>query len=88
MQNKWGGVIFFKAKNKEKKVVIDNMIRMKMISILMSSIMFIAALFMIPFVTDGRITVGLYIALVQAIENLTSLMSWDLADDINDYSEI
>lgn len=86
LQNKWG-VIFFKAKNKEKKVVIDNMIRMKMISILMSSIMFIAALFMIPFVTDGRITVGLYIALVQAIGNLTSLMSWDLADDINDYSK-
>lgn len=81
MISKWED-FYFKARKIERKVTIKWLVHMKLVSSLMSLITLTVAAAMLPLISIGTITVGLYIALVQAANNIVNLMSWDLSDNI------
>ena len=76
-----------KARGAERKVTTKWMVRMKVTSSAMSLITLLVALFLLIPVTTKSITVGLFIALVQASNSLVQLLSWDLSDNIDAFSK-
>ena len=76
-----------KARGAERKVTTKWMVRMKVTSSSMSLITLLIALFLLIPVAAKSITVGLFIALVQASNSLVQLLSWDLSDNIDAFSK-
>lgn len=74
--------------SKEKRNNIKQwLIHLKGISVFMQlTIMFIAFTLLHDVITY-RMTVGLYISLIQAAINISSVMSWDFSDNINKVAE-
>ncbi len=86
LRKKWKD-FYMKARRSELRVTAKWLIRMKAISSIMVIITFAIALVLLYPVAKGKLSVGLFISLVQAASNLVSLMSWNLSDNINDFSK-
>lgn len=85
-QRKWEKC-YYDTRRAERKMIVKWLFRTKMMSSLMSVIMCgVAAVLLVP-VSMGRITVGLYISLIQAVYSLVDIASWSLSDNVNGYAK-
>lgn len=83
-QNKWEE-FYQKARNKELKITVKWLIRMKVVSSSMALITFLIALVLLIPISKGDMTIGLYISLIQAAISLVNIMSWELSDNLNEF---
>lgn len=76
---------YYKTRNAERKVVVNYLIRIKLVSSSMALVTFgIASLLLYPLAV-GTLSVGLYISLIQAANGVIDLMSWELSDYVSAY---
>lgn len=76
-----------KARKAELKVTRGWLVRTKALSSIMSLVSLAVALVLLYPIAKGTMSIGFYISLVQAANDLVSVMSWDLSDNINMYAK-
>lgn len=79
--------IFHKAAKKKRQYTVRWMAGMKGLSSGMSLLVFLMASSLLLPVSEGKITVGLFIGLVHAALQLVSVLSWDFADRLHELSQ-
>ncbi len=81
VQDQWNK-LYMKVRRKERKVVVKNLFQIKGISISATAVTLACAFVLLWPIAWGQISAGMFIALIQGAENLVSLLSWDLSDQV------
>ena len=78
--------LFKKAKCLQRKVTINAMVRMKVVSLALSLAMFIVDFIILLAVAKGQVSTGMFIALTQSSIGIISIMSWEFSDRIKEFA--
>lgn len=78
--------LFKKAKCLQRKVTINTMVRMKVVSLALSLAMFMVDFIILLAVAKGQVSTGMFIALTQASIGIISIMSWEFSDRIKEFA--
>ncbi|HIQ98299.1 MAG TPA: ABC transporter ATP-binding protein [Candidatus Scybalocola faecavium] len=81
VQKKWDDA-YMQARKKERAVVVKNLFQIKGISIAATAVTLACAFVLLWPIARGQISAGMFIALIQGAQNLVSLLSWDLSDQV------
>ena len=74
------------ARKKEYRVKRKWFVKLKLGGVASSLLSFLIAVILIPLVLNGRLSIGLYIALISSIFNVVSLLSWQITSYMDQYA--